>query len=150
MILHLGVIDQPYNGKGSVSTGDVAEFLEAKYDVMGNFVGLHMPEIVQFVEISVGEALDSLLMGAPTTLNPFGQAAEDIKQIFTTYIDQEEIAQTGETGVPTQAAIDGVRTSLKKKKEIKGRKYRSRVRGTRRPSFDDTGLYRDSFIAWVD
>lgn len=148
VILHLGVVDIPYAGK--TTTGDVAGFLEEKYNVMGTFASMHMPEIVEVVEISVTEAIDALMSGAPSTLDPFGSATQNIGSMFQNYIENEEIAQTGQSGVPTQAALDGVRTSLKKKKEIKGKAYRSRVRGTRRPSFDDTGLYRNSFRAWVD
>ena len=151
MLLHLGVIDVGYSDEKGTSTGDVAEYLEQKYDVMGNFAALHMPEIVESVEVSVAEAIEALMGGAPASLNPFGGATEDIKQMFGTYLDNEEIAETGQAGVPTQAALDGVRTSLKKKKENKNVKtYRSRVRGTRRPSFVDTGMYRDSFKAWVE
>ena len=44
VILHLGVIDVPYATEGT-TTGDVAEILEAKYDVMGNFDALHHADI---------------------------------------------------------------------------------------------------------
>lgn len=147
--LHLGVIDLPYAGAGT-STGDVAEILESRYDVMGDFAALHLPGIAESMAISVSEAIDSLLQGAPATIDPFAGAMADIKKSFTQYLDDEEIVQTGQAGVPTQAALDGVRTSLKKKKEIKGAKYRSRIRGTRRPSFVDTQAYRNSFIPWVE
>ncbi len=151
MQIHLGVIDLTYGDKGSISTGEVAKILEDQYSVMGNFVDLHIGEIAEVMAISVSEAIDSLISGAPATLNPFGQAEQDIQQMFVKYIDDEEIAQTGQEGVPTQAALDGVRTALKKRKEIKNiKKYRSRIRGTRRPSFLDTGLYRDSFKVWVE
>lgn len=153
MILHLGVIDIPYATEGtSTSTGDVAEILEKQYSVMGHFADLHHDEIQELVEISFAEAIENVLAGMPPQLaKPMNQAASDIKNLFTTYINDEEIAGTGQGGVPTQAALDGVRTSLKKKKEIKNIKtYRSRVRGTRRPSFIDTGMYRNSFKAWAD
>lgn len=149
MKLKLGVADVPYGTKGGISTGDVASILEDEYSVMGNFAALHMPGIAQAVEISVAEAIDALLMGAPSTLDPFGAASQDVERMFSVYLDDEEIAQTGQTGVPTQAAMLGIRTSLKKKKELKG-KSRNRIRGTRRPSFIDTGLYRNSFKAWVE
>ena len=151
MILHLGVIDVPYATEGT-STGDVAEILEKQYSVMGNFADLHADEIQELVEISFAEAVENVLAGMPAQIaKPMNQAADDIKNLFTTYLNDEEIAGTGQDGVPTQAALDGVRTSLKMKKEIKNIKtYRSRVRGTRRPSFVDTGMYRNSFKAWAD
>jgi len=152
VILHFGVIDVPYAAAGGQSTGDVAEILEKKYNVMGNFDALHHEEFEELVAISVAEAIENLVAGAPADrVKPFAQACADIKLMFTQYLNDEEIAETGQDGVPTQAALDGVRTSLKKKKEIKNiKKYRSRVRGTRRPSFVDTGMYRDGFIAWTD
>lgn len=152
MILHFGVIDVPYATAGGQSTGDVAEILEDKYAVMGNFDALHHDEFTELVEISVAEAVENLMAGMPTNLaKPFAQACGDIESMFRQYLDDEEIAATGQAGVPTQAAIDGVRTSLKKKKETKNIKtYRSRVRGERRPSFVDTQAYRNSFKAWVD
>lgn len=151
MILHLGVIDIPYATEGT-STGDVAEILEKQYSVMGNFAALHADEIQELVEISFAEAIENVLAGQPARLaKPMNQATDDIKNLFTEYLNDEEIAATGQEGVPTQAAKDGVRSSLKNKKEIKKIKdYKSRVRGVRRPSFIDTGLYRNSFKAWAD
>ncbi len=152
VILHLGVIEAPYtNEKEGVSTGDVAEFLEAKYDVMQHFADLHLDEIGVSLEASVCESIKALLQGAPVTSNPYNQMTEDVRQMFNTYLDNEEIDEIGVAGVPTQAALNGVRTALKKKKEIKNIKtYRSKTRGTRRPSFIDTGLYRNTFRAWVE
>lgn len=157
MILHLGVIDVPYDD--GQTTGDVAEILEGDadkedsgYQVMGNFAALHADEITEFVEISIREAIENLIAGVPVEgLDPFAQACIDIGKLFPSYLNDEEIVATGQTGVPTKAALLGVRTSFKKKSELVDAKtYRSRVRGMRRPSFVDTGLYRDSFLAWVD
>jgi hypothetical protein len=150
--LHLGVVEIPYAAEGGTSTGDVAEILEERYSVMGNFADLHHDEIQELVEIAFSEAIENVLAGQPAQIaKPMNQAADDIKNLFTTYLNDEEIAGTGQEGVPTQAAKDGVRSSLKNKKEIKKIKdYKSRVRGVRRPSFIDTGLYRNAFIAWAD
>lgn len=151
MKLHLGVIDVAYAGEGGVTLGRVATYLEDKYNVMANFAALHEQNIAQALEISVSESIEAVMMGAPVSIDPFAQAMQDVEQLFKTYLNDEEIAETGQEGVPTQAALNGVRTSLKKKKEIKNiKKYRSRVRGTRRPSFIDTGLYRNSFKAWIE
>jgi hypothetical protein len=151
MKLHLGVIDFPYSEEASVTTGDVAEILEKEYGVMQHFASLHEPEIAEVLEVSAHEAIESILLGAPVIPNPFDSAMSDLQRMFNTYLDDEEIAQTGQSGVPTQAALDGVRSALKKRKEIKSpKKYRSATRGTRRPSFIDTGTYRASFKAWVE
>lgn len=152
MKLLLGVTDIPYtdtsdkvridNSKPRISksttTGDVAEILEAKYDVMQHFVDLHMPDIEKSIENSLAGQLESLMMGAPVSNDAFGTAMGEIETLFKfTYLVKEEIAQTGQAGVPTQAAIDGISSRFKG------------GRGPRRPSFIDTGLYQASFKAWI-
>lgn len=160
MKLHLGVIDLPYmqpptvkkvakakrgrknrpttSQPGTQSTGDVAQWLENKYDVMQGFFDLHEKEIVHSLENSIAGALESLVMGAPPSLDPFGTAMGEIEKTFKfKYIENEEITSTGASGVPTQAALDGVNHRLKG------------GRGARRPSFIDTGLYQSSFRAWI-
>ena len=147
VILHLGVIDIPYATDGT-STGDVAKWLEDKYSVMGNFAALHADDIQEFVEIAFAEAIENVLAGQPAQLaKPMNQATDDIKALFATYLNNEEIAETGQEGVPTAAALAGKRTSFKKMKELKKPRRRAL---TRRPSFVDTGMYRNSFKAWTD
>ena len=145
--IHLGVIDVPYkeystgptkNGKiENPTTGDVAEWLEDKYEVMGRFVELHADDIAKSIENSLAGALESLMQGAPATLNPFGTAMGDIETLFKfTYLDKEEIVGTGADGVPTEAAKRGVNHRMKLK------------RGPKRPSFVDTGQYQATMKAW--
>lgn len=119
------------------TTGDVAEWLEDKYEVMGRFVELYADDIAKSVESSLAGALESLMQGAPATLNPFGTAMGEIETLFKfTYLDKEEIAETGASGVPTEAAKRGVNHRMKLK------------RGPKRPSFVDTGQYQTTMKAW--
>jgi hypothetical protein len=158
--IHLGVIDIPYQkissnkvpqakkGKlnkpikvatGEQSTGDVAQWLEKKYDVMQGFVDLHIKDIAQMMTDSVQGSIESLMQGGSPRSNPFGSATAKIEKMFKfQYLDKEEITQTGATGVPTQAALNGVNHRLKSR------------RGPARPSFIDTGLYQSSFKAWIE
>ncbi len=149
MKLNLGVAEVTYGfSQDAITTGDVAEFLEYRhtfpngrqehYGVMQHFVDLHLADIAGHLENSFAGALENLMMGAPSNVNVFGTAEGQIEQMFREYIDQEEITQTGAKGVPTQAALKGMNHRLKGK------------RGPRRPSFLDTGLYEDSFRAWVE
>lgn len=159
MLLNLGVIDLPYQaapskvakakkGKankprsvktGEQSTGDVAHWLENKYGVMQGFVNLHMPEIAASLEDSVAGAIESLMQGAPPRHDVFGTATSKIETLFKfTYLDKEEIVQTGAQGVPTEAAKRRVNHRLKLN------------RGAKRPSFIDTGLYQSSFKSWME
>jgi hypothetical protein len=78
------------------------------------------------------------MQGAPASLNPLGTATSAIEAQFKNYLDHEDIVQTGAPGVPTEAALKGVNHRLKSKK------------GTRRPSFVDTGLYESSFKVWSE
>lgn len=135
MIINLGVIDIPYDDEAT--TGSVAEELEENYGVMAGFVELHINEVAEAVTDSLAGSLESLMMGAPLRANPFEGAMAKVEQGFRTYLDREEIASLGRDGVPTKAAIQGKSTRFK-------RKF-----GPRRPSFIDSGLYQNSFKAWV-
>jgi hypothetical protein len=151
MMLHLGVFVESYNGAEGVTTGDVAGYLEKKYGVMQHFADLHIDEIAEVMTIGVQEAIEALMQGAPARANVLEQPMTEIKLMFDNYLSNEEIVATGQSGVPTQAALMGIRTSLKKIKELKNKRtYRSKIRGSRRPSFIDTGDYRDSFHSWVE
>lgn len=159
--LHLGVIEQPYTsydggrraanpkrrGKKAVqaakrstrtvTTGDVAEWLEERYHVMEVFYesdGGALPLLKQ----SLRDALEDILMGAPVGANPFLGATSEIQARFKRFISDREMEFMGIPGVPTAAALAGLNSRLKRR------------RGPRRPSFRDTGLYQASFMAWVD
>lgn len=146
MKIHLGVLDIPYtDSKKSITTGDVAEILEARYAVMQGFVALHEPDIAGVLERSFAGGIESLLMGAPTDdarVLVFGKAENDIEKMFRHYLDIEEITKTftipGMGKVPTRAALLGISKRFK------------RSRGPRRPSFIDSGQYQNSFRAWVE
>lgn len=135
MILHLGVIDQRYASE-DVSTGDVAEFLEAKYHVMEVFAGTHIDQIADDMADNVAGVLENMMAGAPIVADPFLEAMGKTEDRFKNFLSLEEMA--GWPGVPTQAALDGVSSRFK------------RQHGPRRPSFIDTGLYQSSFKAWIE
>lgn len=147
MKLHLGVMDGSHGDTETIA--EVAQYLEDKYDVMQNFFDAHAGDIADDFAKSFAIAIEDMMSGLPVG-NPFNSATSKTEARFQKFIDLAEIEKMGIEGVPTQAALDGVRSSLKKKKEIKGRKYRSKVRGTRRQSFFDTGLYMNAFKCWVD
>ncbi len=139
LTLHLGVVDLPYNKKGGLSTGDVAEFLEAKYHVMEVFYQENQEKVAAHLEDALQGTLENLLTGAPATQNPFGTAENKIKDDFDVFITDRVMEQLGFPGVPTKAAI-----SRKSARFKKGKAKRER------PSFVDTGLYLNSFASWVD
>ncbi len=133
----LGVIDLPYDyGDTSATTFEVAEILEDKYQLFSNFWELHKGEIAP----EVGEALaysiiNHIQHGAPLA---GGELLGETMRTFNIFLENEEMAGLAVDGVPTLAALDGRNSRLKKK-------Y-----GERRPSFIDGGLFKSSFVAWID
>ena len=161
--LSLGVIELPYStrqspvsrravtksrrGKGPVqrsmrsasgaqTTGDVASILEARYHVMEVFFELHAQEIADIIASHMSDALDSLLMGSPSTEIFPREGIPEIQKLFVRFINSEEMNGI-QPGVPTKAAQRGVNLRMKG------------GRGSPRPSFRRTGLYMQSFRAWV-
>lgn len=153
--LHLGVIDVPYVEKPSkrrkkatastVTTGDVAGWLEDRYHVLEQFFQMHEADIVADFESSVSGALESFLMGGPINLDAFGTAASRIEDRMKQFIAQGELDAVGYPGVPTQAAQD--RAAGKRRSS---RFKRRRATNARAVSFYDTGLYQASLKSWVD
>lgn len=166
MILHLGVIDLPYAPPQSqrkapkrpskrprkararrvsnLSTGDVATFLEDRYHVLEVFSQQHDQDIANDVAGSVKGAVESLLMGAPASIDPFGAAASDIADRMKKFIATGEMEMLGFPGVPTQASID--RASGRRRS---GR-FKTRRATGKSVSFVDTGLFSSSLTAWID
>ena len=163
LTLVLGVLDSPYSGppvaprkvakakkgkqkprgkaKGASplpSTGDVAQILEAKYEIMGTFAEAYGTEIGEALAHSVAGAIESLVSGAPTSIDPFGTATSEIEEGFRTFLDLQMM--DGRAGVPTGAALKGVNHRL-------ARPY---VRRAARPSFVDTGAYQSHMRAWIE
>ena len=161
--IHLGVIDLPYNEApsarrapkaskhprphksqaakyGNMTTGDVAEILEAKYHVMEIYWSLHEAQIAADLEESLSGALETILMGGPAQAHGFEGALSKIEDGFKQMLSQRELDGLGYPGIPTKAAQAGV-SSRFKSGYTKNR--------TPRPSFVDTSLYMSSFRAWA-
>ncbi len=140
LTLHLGVVDLPYpHETEGTTTGDVAEFLEAKYHVMQTFYDAHEQDVAEALSEGMRDVLEATLMGAPAKNDPFLAGTTGIESLFHRFLESGEIEALGVEGVPTQAAKD--RKSLRHKKKVNPRP---------RPSFIDTGLYDASFKAWVE
>ena len=159
--LHLGVVDVPYSeptprprrasrGKparprkvasGTQTTGDVATWLENRYQVMAIFAYLHEKEIKAAIEEGLVGELENRLMDAPPNRDAFGAATSQIETVFRDFLDNDEIAKLGMVpGVPTAAALRGVNHRM----------MHPYARRAARPSFLDTGLYSASFRAWIE
>jgi hypothetical protein len=143
LTLHLGVLVQPYRARGkkvgAVTTGDVAEILEAKYGVIGAYYRVHEKDVAKSLENSLKGAIESMMLGAPIR-DPWSGGMAEIDSGFRDFISSMEAEKVGIPGTPTKAALKGVNHRLK-------RPYASR--NPRRPSFRDTGLYMRSFRSWI-
>ncbi len=151
VFLHLGVVDVPYADVGpggkkakkkdtGVTTGDVADILEAKYHIMETFFELHKEEIIDDYTESFEGAIESLLMGAPVEFDPAGEGSSRVEQRFKDFISNREMESLGIPGVPTQAALDGV----------DHRKKQPFAKRPPRPSFRDTGQYSAAMKSWLE
>jgi hypothetical protein len=151
-ILHLGVNDVPYthtpSSKGrnsSVTTGDVAGWLEDKYHIMEIFAQQHQQDMADDLAHGMAGALESAMMGAPTSLDPFGAGVSRIEERMKDFITNREMDALGYPGVPTQAAKD--RAAGKKRSS---RMVRARTTNAAAISFYDSGLYQSNMRAWVE
>lgn len=155
-VLRLGVVEIPYADTETVTsgkrrkykvrkvkgttTGDVADYLEAKYHVVETFYEFHETDIAAALEAEMQIQVDNLMMGGPVrALNLLG-ATEKIKNMFDNFLSSGEMEHAGIPGVPTKAALAGIRHGFK----------RPRSNKEPRPSFVDTGMYRDSFTVEVE
>jgi hypothetical protein len=126
----------------------VAALLEEKYHNMELFFESRVDEVIGALERSSQSALDQLDANVPVeNINPFGTATADLETAFRHFLDSQEIESLGIPGVPTQAALNGVRTSYKNPTGKKGKKGK-RAKRSPRPSFIDTGLYNANMKAW--
>jgi hypothetical protein len=165
-VLNLGVIDFPYvdydkptvkkrpSAKGvkgkatrpkgkaatnTVSTGDVAEFLEAKYHIMEHFFQENENKIRTSLFENMKDNFENQLRGAPDLSDvAFLAISSQIESDFKLWLSQADIEQLGYPGIPTKAALMGVNHRLKGGK------------GARRPSFIDTGQFQAAFKTWVE
>lgn len=121
----------------TVTTGDVATWLENRYHVMEVFFQENAQTIADDLASGMAGYMEDQLMGAPAR-NPgdlFAGVASSIDASFRDFLSLKKMDTLGIPGIPTHAAETGVNHRLKKR------------RGAPRPSFIDTGLYQNSFKA---
>ena len=118
----------------------MAEILESKYQIMAKFFNLHHVEVIQALEGGVEGQLEAIMMGAGVSDNPFLEGESEIERVFKDFINARELDGVV-NGVPTDASLKGVNHSFL---------HPYAKSNPVRPSFVDTGLYRDSFKAWID
>lgn len=142
LTLHIGVLEQPYRSTSkkaaSVTTGDVAQILEAKYGLFSMFYKTYEKRVADSMAASMKDALEALMMGH--AIDPWGPATQQIQRDFRDFISSGEAERVGISGTPTKAALRGVNHRL-------AHPYASG--NPRRPSFLNTGLLMSSGRAWM-
>ncbi|ELM7725916.1 hypothetical protein Q2P40_004332 [Escherichia coli] len=131
---HLGVIDVPYEDENT-TTGDVAEYLEEKYQIMQTFFDRYSKDIADLMANDMAASLENMMAGAPPAKDPLAESMSRIHDLFVAFLDNTEM--NGLPGVPTRRALDSISRRFKNKK------------GPPRPSFIDTGTYQAAMRAWV-
>ncbi|HAV8980451.1 TPA: hypothetical protein JLE55_002849 [Escherichia coli] len=131
---HLGVIDVPYEDENT-TTGDVAEYLEEKYQIMQTFFDRYSKDIADLMANDMAASLENMMAGAPPAKDPLAESMSRIHDLFVAFLDNTEM--NGLPGVPTRRALLGISKRFKNKK------------GDPRASFIDTGNYQAAMRAWV-
>lgn len=131
---HLGVIDIPYEDENT-TTGDVAEYLEEKYQIMQTFFERYGNDIADLMSNDLAASMENMMAGAPPSNDPLAESMSRIHDLFVAFLDNQEM--DGMPGVPTRRALLGISKRFKEK------------RGEPRASFIDTGTYQAAMRAWV-
>lgn len=140
MKLHLGVFDIPYADHPGITTGDVAEILEARYHPWEIFYALNEQKIADQLADGFAGSLESVVMGARIEpRNFFTAGTAEIERDYKQFLETGQLETLGYPGLPTRAALQ--RRSLR---------FKSKKAGRARPSLIDTGQYEASSHAWVD
>lgn len=121
------------------TTVTVAQALEEKYHVIGEFVDHHKEDLANIMVNSLEGALENLYAGAPMPENPLAEAGDEIAGAFRQFLMSAEIESYGIPGVPTKAAL-----------ERKSLRFKSGQASKQRPSFIDTSTYELSARAWFE
>ncbi|HEX8711542.1 MAG TPA: hypothetical protein VF730_06690 [Terracidiphilus sp.] len=150
--LNLGVVDVGYtDDEGSVTTGDVASWLEERYHIMRTFVELNEGFIEKCLVDAASGAIESIAQGRPISgLNAglgtrldarqlFGSSVnERIEERFRDFLDSGEMNRYLPPSQQSQAAAQGINHRKKNPNTGQGRQ-----------AFVDTGLYQAAFRAWM-
>ena len=112
---------------GAVTTTEVADILEESYNIVHTFSEKKANLMANDLEDAMAKALERYIEKGTVSPNPLGPAVTAIKRRFKKFLNSGEMERMGFDNIPTRVALrEG------------------------RPSFVDTGLYRDSFTAWVE
>jgi hypothetical protein len=122
-------------GTDPTTAGDVANWLEKKYGIMGAFVQMNK----DFIAKEVIQELVGVKNRQPQ--HPMDAIAKKLKEAISMQQFNGILP-----GVPTKASLRGVSSRFKNGK----RRGKSKVSGVPRPSFIDSGIYQSSIRVVLD
>lgn len=149
--LKLGVVEVPE--PGGITSYGLGKILEEKYTLFSSYVDMHKKDIEhELCEALVG-AFETYQATGHIAKQPFDAAGQELSLGLKKFIYEEELAGKV-SGVPTQAALEGISTRTmngKVPKKVRGGQKFKKVRtGVRRPSFIDTGIFEASTKVWIE
>jgi len=125
----------------------VSNILEDKYGILEFFNEKYSGLIETMISSRFEDLAEEVLarpQGRQYTIakmsNIMKPVSKDIEKMFREFLDKEEMNASGNAGIPTGAALLGIRHGIGSKT----------LKGVPRPSFIDTGIYRASFRCSVD
>lgn len=137
--LHFG-FDRVYYPDGRMTTTDVANILEDEYHIVEHFRDFHKVRIEEILHQALVDQMDTGAVKADL---------HKIEDLFKEFLNSRDIERLGIPGVPSRVSRRTIKVGGYMRKGSPVRGYR-RLGGSLRPSFIHSGLYRDSFRAWLE
>lgn len=156
MRLVFGVVDISYSdasGGAATTTGHVAEILESRYHVMETFYVAREDKIADSLADSLSNAIADVVSGARRNSDPFQDGMRDIEREFRDFLDANEMSRiVAGLSEGESAAFDWSKTFSSAANAGVRSRFKNRTGNDRspRPVFVDTGLFQESFRAWVE
>lgn len=141
MEIVLGVVDASYEGEEGKTTGEVAQILEDKYHPMFIFYLENEGKIGEMIANSMARQIERKAAGHGVEAKPFFAAEEKIAEAFRDFLDADIISGI----LPMTQQITAAQMGVSHRKK---HPYSSKNKA--RPALIDTGLYQQSFKAWVE
>jgi hypothetical protein len=114
----------PYRGGATKTTVSVAKILEAKYELVETFFNVYYDKIIEALAEDFADELDFEFNGRARRRANYNEA---IAELFREFIESGNVGRVGIPGTPTAIA-----------------------RQQHRPSFWDTGLFKDNARFWIE
>ncbi|GGA00440.1 hypothetical protein [Dyella caseinilytica] len=139
MNLNLGVVDVVYtDGDGTTTTGDVAGYLESRYHIMRIFLEENEGFIHDCITNEVAGAIEIIAQGKRVPKLELRPAMSRIEERFRDALDSGELHRI----LPQSQQVSDATLKTSSRKKVM-------TQTESRQAFIDSGLFQNSFLAWV-